>query len=102
MVDELDGQAHGGGGGGRGSESGHRFREATLSMLNTPKEKKTKCKRSPSQNKAAMDVRRPVAVSPESTSNRSPFCRAVNGALAGHVIAMVILSAYLRIELWEV
>jgi hypothetical protein len=37
------------------------------------KEKKMKYKRSLSQNKAAMDVRRPVAVSPESTSQPQPF-----------------------------
>jgi hypothetical protein len=47
-------------------------------MLHMTKEKKMKYKRSPGQNKAAMGVRRPVAVvPPERTSNRSPFCRAV-------------------------
>jgi hypothetical protein len=83
MMDELDGQAHGGGGCGRGLEGGHGFKQAILSILNMTKEKKMKYKRSPSQKKAAMDVRSPVAVSPESTSNRSPFCRAVKNSTRG-------------------
>lgn len=39
-----------------GAESGHWFKQATLSMLHKTKEKKMKYKKSPGQNKAAMDV----------------------------------------------
>lgn len=39
-----------------GSESGHWFRQANLSVLHKTKEKKMKYKKSPGQNKAAMDV----------------------------------------------
>jgi hypothetical protein len=49
--------------------------------------KKMRDKNVPSSNKAAMVVRRLVAVSPESTSSRSPFCRAVKDPLDVHVIA---------------